>query len=226
MEIELLISKNRSIKALVSFLIIFPISVMLIYNFWNVVSYPTKEKEIYVFTFLFHWFQFIVIITVFYERFSGFTKIKTPFKAFFWSILFVVGTGWYPIQYFYYHLIKYDHYYDKEVQFFGLIYFIFLLAPIMTFFLDDFIIGKEIIDKDKYLSRKGILNKLLKHGSISESEYNSKMIELNQSIVKSEIVISEEFKNLQKQLKKGNITTLELENYVFEEIRKRNLEKM
>jgi hypothetical protein len=52
------------------------------------------------------------------------------------------------------------------------------------------------------------------------------MIELNQSLVKSEIVISEEFKNLQKQLKKGNITTLELENYVFEEIRKRNLDKM
>jgi hypothetical protein len=163
-----------------------------------------------------------VIITLFYDRFSVLKQYKNIFKAFFGSILIIVGTGWIPVQYFYHHLIKYDHYYDKEVQFFGLIYFIFLLAPLITFFMDDFIIGKDIIDKDKYYSRKGVLVKLLKHGSISESEYNYKMIELNQSLIKSEIVISEEFKNLQKQLKKGNITTLELDKYVLEELKKRN----
>jgi hypothetical protein len=223
MENELLISKNRSIKALISFFIIFPISIMLIYNFWNVISFPTKK--IYVFTFLFHWFQFMVIITLFYDRFSVLKHYKNKPKAFFHSTLIIVGTGWIPVQYFHHHLIKNDHYYNNEVQFFGLIYFIFLLAPVITFFMNDFIIGKDIIDKDKYYLRKGVLVKLLKHGSISESEYNSKMTELNQLLIKSEIVISEEYKNLHKQLKKGNITTLELDKYVLEELKKRNSDK-
>jgi hypothetical protein len=164
----------------------------------------------------------MVIITLFYDRFSVLKHYKNKPKAFFHSTLIIVGTGWIPVQYFHHHLIKNDHYYNNEVQFFGLIYFIFLLAPVITFFMNDFIIGKDIIDKDKYYLRKGVLVKLLKHGSISESEYNSKMTELNQLLIKSEIVISEEYKNFHKQLKKGNITTLELDKYVLEELKKRN----
>ena len=115
-------------------------------------------------------------------------------------------------------------------QYFGddkLDYYIFLFSrisiiPISYIFVSEFIIGKNLFDEKKHRERRNVIIKLKERGSISESDFTLKMNDLNELKIKTEVVLSNDYRKLKRELKKGNISQKEMDDYVLNEIRKMN----
>jgi hypothetical protein len=207
---ELLIIRKRNFTALLFFVIIIFFSFRLLS--------PQITKSL-----IFHFIQYILVLVVFSKQFQ-FHIEKSKIRV----ILFALTMG--IIFFFCNYILRYlVNYYENSQQYlpsefvrFLLLFFLVTLIPILYIFVSEFIIGKKMFDEKKYCERRNVIIQLKERGSISESDFTLKMNNLNELKIKTEVVLSNDYRKLKREFKKGNISQKEMDDYVLNEISKMN----
>ena len=207
---ELLIIRKRNFTALLFFVIIIFFSFRLLS--------PQITKSL-----IFHFIQYILVLVVFSKQFEFHiekSKIRVVLFALTMGIIFF-------FRFFLFNdLVRYhedsQQYLPSDFVRFSFYFFLITLIPILYIFISEFIIGKNLFDEKKHSERRNVIIQLKEAGSISEADFTLKMNDLNELKIKTEVALSNDYRKLKRELKKGNISQKEMDDYVLNEISKMN----
>lgn len=164
----------------------------------------------YFLAFTFHLLQYLFVIIVFEDELK---IIQRGGNGFFY-VLLLLGLIFFSSYFF-----KTDstsiRYYFNAVTF-----NLTTLLPVTHLLFSKFIFAEQVFDEAKYKSRKNVIEKLKQAKAITDIEYANKTRELSYLKTKSNILLTQNYIDMKKDVKNGVLTNEELDSYLKNEIMK------